>query len=98
MSRLDVPTFEDPAVRRQLEATWTTSGQSSVCWETIQMASGVASTLIRLISQVSVLISVLKNQRDGPLLTILSFGDSVFQWASARRRFIDTGGTFHWIL
>lgn len=98
MSRLDVPTFEDPAVQQQMEAAWSTSGRSSVCWETIQMTSSVASTLIRLFSQVSVLISVLYNQRDGPLLTILSFGDSIFQWVSARRRFIDTGGMFHWLL
>lgn len=94
MARLDVPTFDDPAVQRQLESAWSTSGRSSVCWETVQMFSGVISTVIRLFSQVSVLVAVLHDQRDGALLTILSFGESVFQWVSARRRFTDSGGQY----
>jgi hypothetical protein len=65
MARLDVPTFDDPAVQRQMESAWSTTGRSSVCWDTIQMASGVMSTVIRLLSQVSVLVSVLRNQNDG---------------------------------
>lgn len=65
MARLDVPTFDDPAVQRQMESAWSTTGRSSVCWDTIQLASGVMSTLMRLFSQVSVLMSVLHNQRDG---------------------------------
>lgn len=92
MARLDVPTFDDPAVQRQMESAWSSTGRSSVCWETVQMAAGVMSTLIKLLSQVSVLIAVLHDQRDGALLTLLSFGESIFQWTSARRRFTDTGG------
>jgi hypothetical protein len=65
MARLDVPTFEDSAIQRQMESAWSTTGRSSVCWDTIQMASAMMSTLTRLFSQVSVLISVLHNQRDG---------------------------------
>jgi hypothetical protein len=65
MARLDVPTFEDAAVQRQLELACSATGRSSVCWDTIQMASGTMSTLMRLFSQVSVLVSVLHNQRDG---------------------------------
>jgi len=68
MARLDVPTFDDPAVQRQMESAWSTTGRSSVCWDTIQMASGIVSTLMRLVSQVSVLTSVLHNQRDGWVL------------------------------
>lgn len=94
MARLDVPTFDDPAVQRQLESAWSTSGRSSVCWETVQMFSGVISTLIRLFSQVSVLVTVLHDQRDGALLTILSFGESIFQWVSARKRFTDSGSKY----
>jgi hypothetical protein len=54
MARLDLPTFEDPAVQRQTEAAWSTTGQSSVAWDTINMVAGLISTAIRLISQVSV--------------------------------------------
>jgi hypothetical protein len=65
MARLDLPTFEDPAVQRQTEAAWSTSGQSSVAWDTINMVAGLISTVIRLTSQVSILVSILYNQRDG---------------------------------
>jgi hypothetical protein len=65
MARLDVPTFDDPAIRQQMESAWSTTGRSSVCWDTIQMASAMMSTATRLFSQISVLISVLHNQRDG---------------------------------
>lgn len=92
MSRLDVPTFDDPAVQRQLEAAWSSSGRSSVCWETLQIFMSLMSTVIKLFSQMSVLIAVLRDQRDGPLLAVLSFAESIFQWISARRRFIDSGG------
>ncbi|KAF7986144.1 hypothetical protein HWV62_38510 [Athelia sp. TMB] len=91
MSRLDVPTFDDPAVQRQLEAAWSSSGRSSVCWDTLQIAMSVMSTAIKLFSQMSVLVAVLRDQRDGPLLAVLSFAESIFQWMSARRRFIDSG-------
>ncbi|EGO19480.1 hypothetical protein SERLADRAFT_453452 [Serpula lacrymans var. lacrymans S7.9] len=80
MARLDVPTYEDPAVQRQLEAAWSTSWNSSVAWETIQMTSTVFTIALRLISQLSVLFAVLRDQRDGPLLAVLSFSQSVFQW------------------
>lgn len=92
MARLDVPTFDDPAVQRQMESAWSATGRSSVCWDTVQMVMGMMGTLIRLLSQVSVLVAVLRDQRDGPLLAVLSFGESIFQWISARRRFIDSGG------
>ncbi|KAH7926211.1 P-loop containing nucleoside triphosphate hydrolase protein [Leucogyrophana mollusca] len=85
MARLDVPTFEDPAVQRQLEAAWSTSWHTSVAWETVQMTSAVVTTAIRLISQLSVLFGVLRDQRDGPLLAALSFFQSVFQWYSVRK-------------
>jgi hypothetical protein len=85
MARLDVPTSEDPAVQRQLESAWSTSWKSSVAWETIEVTSNVIMTVIRLLSQVSVLIGVLRDQQDGPLLAVLSFSQSLFQWFSVRR-------------
>jgi hypothetical protein len=73
MARLDLPTFEDPAVQRQTEAAWSTSGQSSVAWDTINMVAGLISTVIRLTSQVSILITILYNQRDGYALQLYKF-------------------------
>lgn len=111
MARLDLPTFEDPAVQRQTEAAWSTSGRSSVAWDTINMVAGLIGTLIRLTSQVSILITILYNQRDGyaayvhyfiplilminfssPLMTILCFGISMYQWLSGSGVYISSGG------
>ena len=94
MARLDLPTFEDPAVQRQLESAWSTSWRSSVAWDTIQMTSNVLMTAIRLLSQVSVLITVLRHQQDGTLLALLSFSQSLFQWFSGRHSEFSSLGTF----
>lgn len=84
MARLDLPTFEDPAVQRQLESSWTTSWKSSLAWETIEITTNMFMTFIRLLSQLSVLVGILRDQPDGPLLAILSFSQSLFQWFSMR--------------
>ena len=94
MARLDLPTFEDPAIHRQLEGAWSTSYKSSVAWDTIRLSSNVVMTVIRLLSQLSVLISVLRHQRDGILLAFLSFSQSLFQWYSSRRLVNGSLGAF----
>ncbi|KAG1725553.1 P-loop containing nucleoside triphosphate hydrolase protein [Suillus paluster] len=86
MARLDVPTFENSAVQRQLESTWASPWGSSVAWETIQMSTSIVMTVIRLLSQVSVLFAVLREQQDGPLLAILSLSQSIFHWYSTNKR------------
>lgn len=94
MARLDLPTFEDPVVQRQLEGAWSTSWKSSVAWDTIRMTSNVLMTAIQLLSQLSVLISVLRNQQDGTLLALLTFSQSLFQWFSRRHPGFGSLGAF----
>ena len=77
-ARLDLPTFEDPMVQRQLEAA--AGGRTSVAWDTVQMLSNTFSHLIRLVSEVTVLINVLRDQRDGTLIALLSFIPPCLQW------------------
>ncbi|KAI0820613.1 P-loop containing nucleoside triphosphate hydrolase protein [Trametes gibbosa] len=79
-ARLDLPTFEDPMVQRQLEEASSTSG--SIAWDTLVMASGIVSTAIQVISQISVLTQVLGTQQDGALLAILSFSASLSDWVT----------------
>jgi hypothetical protein len=86
MARLDVPTFEDSAIQRQLESTWSTSWGSSIAWSTVCMTTGVAMTAIRLVSQLSVLSAVLREQQDGSLLAILTFVQSLSDWYNSRLR------------
>lgn len=83
MARLDVPTFEDPVVQRQLETIGGSPWGSTIAWGTIQLTTGVVMTFIRLLSQFSVLFAVLREQQDGPLLAVLSFSQSIFNWYSA---------------
>ena len=79
-ARLDLPTFEDPLVQRQLEEASSTSG--SIAYDTLMMGWGIVSTLIQVVSQISVLAQVLGAQRDGVLLAILSFATSMSDWVN----------------
>ncbi|KAI0668740.1 P-loop containing nucleoside triphosphate hydrolase protein [Trametes maxima] len=79
-ARLDLPTFEDPMVQRQLEDASSTSG--SIAWDTLVMASGIASTAVQVVSQLSVLARVLGAQQDGVLLAVLSFSASLSDWVT----------------
>jgi hypothetical protein len=85
MARLDVPTFEDSAVQRQLESAVSSPMGSSVAWATIQMVTNIVMTTIRLISEISVLFTVLREQQDGLLLAFISVSHSIFDWYSGRR-------------
>lgn len=49
------------------------------------------TTAIQLISQFSVLINVLKDQNDGPLLATLSFAQAGLQWSKVHLPFIHHG-------
>ena len=77
-ARLDLPTFEDPLVQRQLETA--AGGRTTVAWNTVQVIANTISTVILLVSQLSVLYGVLKGQRDGKLIALVSFVSPVLQW------------------
>ena len=90
-ARLDVPTFEDPSVQRQLDTASHVNGQS-VAWGTFTMLSGLMTTAIKVVSQTSVLARVLHGQRDGPLLAIVSFAPEVIQWLQWQKVSLHAGG------
>ncbi|KAF9456687.1 P-loop containing nucleoside triphosphate hydrolase protein [Collybia nuda] len=81
MARLDVPTFDDAAVQRQLEQSFPPDSRSSVAWDTVVMTLHIFSTVLQLGSQLSVLNGVLRGQRDGILLAVLSFSHTLFFWS-----------------
>ena len=91
-ARLDLPTFEDPAVQRQLEAASSMSSHGSIAWDTVNMVVGAGSTSIQIVSQVSVLASVLRGQQGGLLLAALSFAQSVFDWKNTGLPFLHEKG------
>ena len=92
MARLDVPTFEDSAVQRQLESAQSSPWGSSVAWTTVQMVTSIVMTGVRLFSQLSVLFSVLREQQDGPLLAMLSFTQAIFNWYCDRQGVLSSLG------
>jgi hypothetical protein len=94
MARLDVPTFDDAAVQRQLEQSFPSNAHSSIAWDTVVLTLRTISTALQLVSQVSVLVAVLQDQRDGPLIAVLGFAHAGFQWVTMRKAFIGVGGEY----
>ncbi|KAF8198977.1 P-loop containing nucleoside triphosphate hydrolase protein [Pholiota molesta] len=88
--RLDVPTYDDPAVQRQLEQSFNTP-HSTVAYQAIAVALRVLSTAIQLLSQLSVLYAVLRNHPDAPLLILLCCTTAFFQWNKAHNDFARDG-------
>jgi hypothetical protein len=72
MARLDVPTWNDPAVTGQINALSPASYRTAA-WGAIETFVDTGSSLLRMFSQAVVLFDVLKGQRDGQLLALLSF-------------------------
>lgn len=70
LARLDLPTFEDMAVQRQLQLPQTSS---NIVWKMITAISSTGFKSLTLISQIVVLIRVLRERSDGPSLAILCF-------------------------
>ncbi|PFH50719.1 hypothetical protein AMATHDRAFT_75408 [Amanita thiersii Skay4041] len=87
VARLDLPTFEDAAVQRQLEQALPRTSRSSIAWDTVVVISNAGTTALLLASEFMVLLSVLTNQRDGFLLAFVSFIHSFMQWLT-RTNFI----------
>lgn len=84
--RLDLPTFDDPAVQCQIEQTLPKHANSSTAFDALTSTLRLFTTAIQLTSQLSVLITVLKDQSDGPLLATLSFSHACLQWSRAHLR------------
>lgn len=78
-ARLDVPTFEDEAIQRQLEDASHINGQV-VAWSTLRSIYTFCSTLVQLISQTAVLIQVVKDRPDGMILASISVAHSLGQF------------------
>ncbi|EIN13242.1 P-loop containing nucleoside triphosphate hydrolase protein [Punctularia strigosozonata HHB-11173 SS5] len=80
MARLDVPTFEDPAVYNQFRTVWPKRG--SVAFETMKTLVDVGSQVVQFISQFSVLMNVLRDQPDAMLTTVLTFIPIAMEFAA----------------
>lgn len=93
VSRLDVPTFDDMAVQRQIEQALSGGpSSSSVAWSLVSKVAKLGGMMVQLVSQVGVLVKVLGGQRDGYLLAVLSFGQAIFRWTNRKTPYVEAGG------
>ncbi|KAG1889214.1 P-loop containing nucleoside triphosphate hydrolase protein [Suillus subluteus] len=65
--------------------SWFPWGASSPYLKTIQILMNIAMTVLRLLSQFLVLITVLREQHDGLLIAALSFLQSISYWHEMRK-------------
>jgi hypothetical protein len=77
VARLDVPTWDDPVVSAQIDAV-VPKDSNTIAWAAITSLVQTGSTFVRLFSQTVVLVGVLQEQRDGILLSLLSFSGDAF--------------------
>ena len=75
IARLDVPTWDDPVVTAQIQNALA-KDSDLIAWDAIRSAVDTVLIFVKLFSQTAVLVSVLHEQRDGFLLSILSFSGS----------------------
>jgi hypothetical protein len=69
-------------------AYWKTSS----IWTTIEMSTNITMILVRLLSQLLVLIAVVWEQQDGLLLVVLSFLQYILPWDSTRKAVVGSSG------
>lgn len=91
VAHLDLPTHEDPVICRQLSSDLSYSS-GSVAWKAIEASTSLATSVIGVVFQLSVLFTVLREQQDGFLLMILGSSQHIFNWYNTQKaRFRPSG-------
>jgi hypothetical protein len=94
MVRLDVPTFDDPAIQHQLAQAFSKHSHSTIAFNAVTLTVRLISTALQLVSHIFILARVLRNQPDGLLLAVLYFSYSILQWSTTRNSFTTKGGMY----
>ncbi|KZT24691.1 P-loop containing nucleoside triphosphate hydrolase protein [Neolentinus lepideus HHB14362 ss-1] len=84
LARLDLPTYEDTSVQRQIEASYSRSGYGPA-WDAVKTVATLGSTVMQIVSQLTVLVAVLREQPEGPLLTSIAVVQTTIEYLSLRR-------------
>ena len=80
-ARLDVPTWDDPAVVSQINALYPRTS-NTISWAVILTFVETISAVIRMTSQTVILFSVLRGQQDGLLYALLTFSSNLVSYLS----------------
>ncbi|KAI9437634.1 HlyB/MsbA family ABC transporter [Lactarius indigo] len=86
MARLDVPTWDDPSVSSQLRQN--TPDTESIALSAIMTLVETGSAFLRMFSEGAVLLRVLQDQGDGPLLVLASLASEAVAFFAFRSGFI----------
>ncbi|KAI0770936.1 P-loop containing nucleoside triphosphate hydrolase protein [Trametes elegans] len=78
--RLDLPTYETSAVKRQLEGVTANEYSVPIAWSTFSTVSSFATTIMQTCAQVWVLVQVLNKQPEGLLYALLTLATHTIQW------------------
>ncbi len=81
-ARLDVPTFAQGGVRRQLAETSDGYNGQAVVWQSLTLITNILSTLTQMVAQSVVLFHILRFQRDGALLVAMTLSSEIACWLS----------------
>jgi hypothetical protein len=76
VARLDLPTWDDPAVSSQIAALFPSS-PLTVSWVVILTFVNTVSAVVRLCSQSAILFGVLRGQKDGFSFALLTFSSNL---------------------
>jgi hypothetical protein len=90
VARLDVPTWDDPAVAAHINALFTDSHRTNT-WEAIATLVDTGSAFLRVLSQTAVLFGVLREQKDGLLLALVSFSSDLLTYFDMSNTFLIGG-------
>ena len=79
VARLDVPTWEDPAVSAQINALFPRQ-HYTISWDVILTTVDTVCAILRMFSQTAVLFGVLRGHKDGLLFAGLTFASNLVSY------------------
>ena len=97
LTRLDIPTYEDPRINSQLHPLiWSYLEEDDMpnVWDLLCTMLDVFTIAISLLTQTGILMKVMQKQEDGWSMVFLSSAPLVMKWMQ-ERRFENPSGTSH---
>ena len=86
-ARLDLPTYAQSSVQRQVSDASDNMWGQTVVWQTLELATDIVSAATQLVASSAVLFQVLKDQPDGAVLATLTLFGETYYWLSQFKAF-----------
>ncbi|KAF8168361.1 P-loop containing nucleoside triphosphate hydrolase protein [Crassisporium funariophilum] len=89
--RLDVPTFDDPAVQRQIEDAVPSNSHTNSAFLAVTGTVKIITTALELSSQLFVLLDIFNGDPDNLLIALLNVAYAYTQWYGGTKNYISQG-------